>query len=251
MDSLGGMAWRLSVPRVVADELQRRFSHKLRSSCEVAAKHIVADVERAWGDYHAGGAAALFDVVRFHGDVGLHLPHDVEQEVLRLCRLALDGKRLPIAKGARSPLALHRQDIVRRLRHAAVAQQLQLAADLAADDDPNSGAVATGADPAAYAKQRRGTRCASSKLTVAAGDAQAWLGEEVNRLGVKLPKLGQSATFEDDYNAVSKALDDAERWPGRFYVPSAATLEWLGWEFVVPFLQDGLLLSDAPSLSVA
>lgn len=249
MDSLGGLAWGLEAPRATEAALRQRFPYKFQGACKVAARGIVADVQRAWVAYRAGAAAALFDVVRYHQDVALRLPDDVAAELFRLSVLALDGAGVPVPRGQRSPLTVHRNYIMRRLRHAAVRQVLDIHAAQREDDDPSTGAIASGADPARYAEWRRQRPEVTGQVGDAASMAWEWAAEAARLVGV-VPESVSAESYETAYREVQSFLDRGGAWPGPYYVPSVETVELLGWTFLAP--HHGVLLgSDAPALLVA
>jgi hypothetical protein len=130
-------------------------------------------------------------------------------------------------RGKAAPLARHEVALRKRLRWHAVVQILWDGRMARESDDPEIGAVAMGADPALYAADRATWPETTEQQTRAAEMAAEVLGEGM--VGWR--------TIYDDAREVGAARK-APGWPGRFYLPTAATVERLEMDFAPRLLRE-------------
>jgi hypothetical protein len=238
-----GLLWELTARPAIAAEMLRRFPHKAPSihPDRGAVSLFLEGLGTAWRCYHAGAAAALFDVEAAIQQAGLPLPDEVSCELVHLARCAMSGEALKGGQGRAPPLERHKANLRKRRRYLAVQWQLDSAWHYAAMDDPSHGAIATGADPALFAAWKAERPEASAEPSARAAKlAAAALGEGM---------VGERAIY-NDFREVEAAARDRATWPGAFYLPSRDTCEWLGWaEALAPLCDEEP--SDGPAWCVA
>lgn len=196
-----------------------------------AAERALLRLEQAARAIEAGGAAALLDLLSLSNQTAVPLHPLAAAEAVWLAEMAMQGNGCASGKGAPAPLIAHRAALQKRLKWHAVNRVLDDAADYA-DADTNA-VNAWGADPARYAAWQAERADASSAVVRACEVARERLG-----LGMIEWRAVHVAWKE-----VGKAHADAStrgaewQWPGRFYVPTEATMERLGWVELLPLVR--------------
>lgn len=228
------VGWRAVMIEAAEAELWRRVQSgehrfKLRGSCAATAPFVADAVFTAWRCYRADAAAALFDVLGFFDTTGLPMPAEVACERDALLDAALRGGGAASGvRGKPSPLAGHEGALRKRLRWHAVSRNLEAGRRVRDADDPKIGAVAMGADPALYAADRATWPETTKQQMRAAEMAGDELGEPIKE---------SARTIYDDAREVGAARM-APGWPGRFYLPTAATVERLGMDYAPRLLRE-------------
>jgi len=225
----------------IADALAREFPRKPEAQRARRAAEIAQNVRAVWPAYFAGATAALLDLVSFYGAVGAPLPPEETEEVWRLCSIALANVPNSAGQGADTQLKAHRACLIKRLRWHAVNAILDDAGEYA---DADRAAVAEwGADPALYAQWARERPEASAEVRRACELARLRL----EHVAVQWRAIEMAWREVEQFAAAARTFPPA--WPGKFYVPTLATMERLGWEDLT-VLATEYGQSDFPELGI-
>jgi hypothetical protein len=242
---------RLSAWEAVAEEplqaaLRRLFPYKAPYSIQRAATRILADTSRAWACFEVGGHAALFDILTLVTDAELPMPPELSWELAEAAALALAGQGVSLGRGKRPPLEEHRASLLKRFRFAHIVDVIADAELDAHEDEPRDGVFArSGLSPEMVRQIRSERTSASSRIMKAIEIA---LSRMPNVAGAK--RAGTPEAYYQDFVEVAAAADAVD-WPGRFYLPSSVTCEFLEWgDLQHGFLELGVA-SDAPRLRVS
>lgn len=219
----------------VAEELKRRFSYKLQSTCILEAKGIVEGAERAALSYDLGAAGALIDVLWLYDCCKIELPSEIAAERDDVLADGLRGRGQSAGQGARPPLDAHNMALRRRLRWHAVTNVLGSATRYAEEREEarkNRFGEEWWKDHATWPE-------VSDKITRACEIA-------LDRLGDKTVTV--SAIYQD-FRVVDRDIAFCRYgWvkPSIYYVPTEEACEWLGLDFGLRLLRDGWTGTDGP-----
>lgn len=236
-----GLHWELTAREAIAAEMLRRFPYKAPSihPDRGAVSMFLAAIGTAWRCYHAGAAAALFDVEAAVRQVGLPLPEELSCELVHLAQRALSGSSMAGGQSRSSPLGRHLASLRKRRRHHVMQRALQ--------DEVEEGLQT-------LLLRAIGEACAPVDGSSFGQTPRRFAPHAVRRANVERAATLAAAELRENagiramrntFDEVEAVLADPASWPGCFYLPSADTCRLLGWsELLHPLSDQGA--SDGP-----